>query len=168
MYVSLLSLFMKNELLRIKEKLIANAKKDLLSKNLNRDNSSYVNFLENVSNGKCNICGKDIEIVYVEESDNSFKYKFACGHAYSGFTIRDSLNIMDSIKMRKSLSGTTKFILETISGWFPSKRKDLSPKGVIKLRIIDREKDYYKEEVRDCKTGRLIRYVEEKLSDHKK
>jgi hypothetical protein len=32
---------------------------------------------------------------------------------------------------------------------------------------VDREKDFYKEEVVDEKTGRIIRSVEEKLSVHR-
>lgn len=70
--------------------------------------------------------------------------------------------------MRKNKTGIKRFIYESINGWFPSNRKDLSPNGVTKIRIVDREKDYYKEEVIDEKTGRVIRFIEEKLSDHNK
>jgi len=83
------------------------------------------------------------------------------------------INLFDEIKVRDSLglktfAGTSKkFIAHIISGWFPSHRENLFPQGVNKERVIDRQNNKYKERVVDVKTGRIIRDVEENLTDHK-
>ncbi|HHT9139015.1 MAG TPA: hypothetical protein ACFYEK_17445 [Candidatus Wunengus sp. YC60] len=80
--------------------------------------------------------------------------------------LSDSIKLNDSIEV-KAFSGKIKrFIVHIVSGWFPSIRKDLSPEGVQKVRIIDRKDNRYQEKVTDVKTGRILRDVEEKLSDH--
>lgn len=160
-----------DDLLKIKEKIIRDAQselKRLSDQGVEIKDENYRDFLESVASGKCRICKKPLDVVYAEENENSYKYKFACGHGSNGVAIQDALVIADSLKLRKNKLGVSRFIYESISGWFPSHRKDLSPEGVTKIRVIDRENDYYKEEVIDKKTGRVIRYIEEKLSEHYK
>lgn len=160
-----------DDLLKIKEKIIRDAQselKRLSDQGVEIKDENYRDFLESMASGKCRMCKQPLDVIYAEENETSYRYRFACGHGSNGITIQDTLTIRDSIKLRKSKSGISKFIYESISGWFPSHRKDLSPEGVTKVRVIDREKDYYKEEVIDKKTGRVIRYVEEKLSEHYK
>jgi hypothetical protein len=82
-------------------------------------------------------------------------------------TVVDILKIRDSFEIKIHSHGMKEWISQTIAGWFPSKRIDLSPDGVNKQRLIDRRKNFYKEKVVDYKTGRIIRNIEEKLSDHK-
>lgn len=160
-----------NELEKIKEKIIKDAQDklaDLDNRGVEIKDEDYRDFLQSMASGKCRICKKQLEVVYAEETENSYKYKFACGHGSNGISLQDTLTVRDSLKLRKSKSGIKRFIYESISGWFPSIRKDLSPDGVTKIRVIDREKDYYKEEIIDIKTGRVIRFIEEKLSEHYK
>jgi hypothetical protein len=160
-----------NDLLEIKKKIIRNAQvelKRLSDQGVEIRDENYGDFLQSMADGKCRMCKKPLEVVYAEESENNYKYKFACGHGSNGTTLQDSVTVNDSLKLRKHKSGVGRFIYESINGWFPSHRKDLSPEGVTKTRVIDRQKDYYKEEVIDKKTGRIIRCVEEKLSEHKK
>lgn len=160
-----------NELEKIKEKIINRAKKDLESlkiQDIEIRDYAYKDFLESTASGKCKTCKSNLEIVFAEESENGYKYKFSCGHGSNGITIHETLSIKDSIKIRKNRIGVRRFIFESINGWFPSKRKDLSPRGVVKIRIVDRENNYYKEEIVDESTGRIIRFVEEKLSEHNK
>ena len=157
--------------LEIKERIIRDAQfelKRLSEQGVEIKDENYKDFLQSMASGKCRMCKKPLDVVYAEESETSYKYRFACGHGSSGITIQDTLTIKDSLRLRKNKSGVRKFIYESISGWFQSHRKDLSPEGVTKIRVIDREKDYYKEEVIDKKTGRVIRFVEEKLSEHYK
>ena len=52
---------------------------------------------------------------------------------------------------------------EIISG--DEKRKD-NDTWVNKERVIDRDKDFYKEKVTDLKTGKVLRDIEEPLSKH--
>lgn len=160
-----------NELEKIREKIIQNAQKELerlSAQGIEIKDNNYRDFLQSMASGKCRMCKSALEVIYAEENENSYKYKFACGHGSNGITLRDTLTIRDSIKVRKNKSDISRFVSESINGWFPSKRKDLSPQGVIKNRVVDREKDYYKEEVIDEETGRVIRFVEKKLSEHKK
>jgi hypothetical protein len=158
-----------NEFEKIKEKIIRNAQNELhrLSyQGVEIKSNDYRDFLHSMASGKCRTCKKPLEVIYAEENENSYKYKFACGHGSNGITINETLTIKDSFKLRKNKTGIKRFIYEFISGWFPSNRKDLSPKGVTKIRVIDREKDYYKEEIIDEMTGKMIRSIEEKLTEH--
>lgn len=79
----------------------------------------------------------------------------------------DTITVRDSMELKSFVGSTKKFIAHIISGWFPSHRKDLSPEGVNKLRTIDRKNNRYQEKVVDYKTGRVIRDVDEKLTEHK-
>lgn len=85
-----------------------------------------------------------------------------------------SVNVTETIKIRESFELKTfiksvgKFIVHLVQGWFPSIRTDLSSDGVQKTRLIDRGNNKYKEKVVDVKTGRVIRDVDEKLTEHKK
>ena len=83
-------------------------------------------------------------------------------------SVSDTLTLRESSKLKSFIGSTRKFVCETISGWFPSYRKDLSPNGVQKERVIDRKNDGYKEYVVDIKTGRVLRDIDEKLTGHRK
>jgi len=81
--------------------------------------------------------------------------------------VSDTIAIRDSMELKTFAKSVAKFIAHIISGWFPSKRTDLSPDGVQKERLIDRVNNRYKEKVVDVKTHRVIRSVDEKLTDHR-
>lgn len=81
--------------------------------------------------------------------------------------VSDTVAVHDSVELKTFVQAVKDFLAHIISGWFPSKRVDLSPDGVQKERLIDRPNNRYKEKVVDVKTGRVIRDVDEKLTDHK-
>lgn len=80
------------------------------------------------------------------------------------------IKIRDSIKLRKYKHETKKFLVEVISGWFPTKGKLAKklPEGVNKSRVIDREKDEYHEVVKKYGTEEVTHECHESLSQHKK
>lgn len=80
----------------------------------------------------------------------------------------ETVTIKDSLEIKSFIGSAKKFVGHVISGWFPSNRIDLSPEGVNKERFVNRRDNRYKERVVDYKTGRVIRDVDEKLTDHKK
>jgi len=82
-------------------------------------------------------------------------------------TIEEELKPRSSLKVRQKRKGWGKFIREIIQGWFQRGDKRKYPKGVEKKRIIDKEKDYYKKEVKDLKTGKITKKTEEPLSKHR-
>jgi len=82
-------------------------------------------------------------------------------------TLSETITVRDSMELKSFAGSTKKFIYHVISGWFPSIRKDLLPEGVNKLRSIDRQNNRYQEKITDYKTNRVIRDVNEKLTDHK-
>lgn len=82
-------------------------------------------------------------------------------------SVSEEIKIQDNIKLRSFISGTKKFIIESITGWFPSNRKDLSPDGVNKEQVVDRRNNKYKKKIVDVKTGRIIKDIEENLTDHR-
>lgn len=81
--------------------------------------------------------------------------------------LSDTIKVRDNLGLKTYVGNTKKFLAHIISGWFPSNRTDLSPEGVNKIRVIDRQNNFYKEKVVDAKTNRVIRDIEEKLTDHK-
>lgn len=81
--------------------------------------------------------------------------------------VSDSITVRDSIGLKTFAGAIKKFVAHIISGWFPSIRSDLSPEGVQKMRVVDRQNNRYQEKIIDVKTGRIIRDIDEKLSDHK-
>lgn len=81
--------------------------------------------------------------------------------------LSDDFKIRDSLDMKSFRISIKKFIIHSIIGWFPSLRSDLSPNGVQKVRIIDRENNIYQETILDADTGRVIHDVKEKLTDHR-
>jgi len=82
-------------------------------------------------------------------------------------SLSDSITLKESLELKSFHETAKKFFTHIISGWFPGKRQDLSPDGVNKIRVIDRLNNFYKEKIIDIKTGRVIRDIEEKLTDHK-
>ena len=86
-------------------------------------------------------------------------------------TISETLILRSSLISRKYPQGIKKWLLEIISGWFPSGDKIKHPNGVKKIRVINRENpkkpDSYKEKIIDSKTGKIVRDIEEPLEKHK-
>jgi hypothetical protein len=82
------------------------------------------------------------------------------------FTICEKIILRETLETKTFFQKSKKFIIQTISGWFPSLRKDLSPEGVYKLQIVDRKNNFYKKYVTDQRTGRVIKDIEEKLTLH--
>ncbi len=80
----------------------------------------------------------------------------------------DGLNVSDSIVLRQKRGGYRKFAKELLQGWFPNTLTKDYKYGVQKIRIIDKLTNFYKEHVRDLKTGKVIRNIEEELTDHRK
>ena len=105
-----------NELEKIKEKIIKDAQEklgDLNNRGVEIKDDDYRDFLQSMASGECRICKKPLDVVYAEENENSYKYKFACGHGSNGITIHETLSLMDSLKLRKNKSGVSKFIYES-------------------------------------------------------
>jgi len=96
-----------------------------------------------------------------------------CGsnHRMIKVNIEEKIVIRETIKGRQKRKGFKKFLREWIQGWFPSKDKKRYPEGVEKVRIIDREnpdrEDSYQEQIKDIKTGKIIRNVKEPLRHHR-
>ena len=86
-------------------------------------------------------------------------------------SISETIVLRDSLTTRKFHQGFKEWVLEIMSGWFPSIDKAKHPKGVKKIRVIDRENpesiDSYQEKITDIKTGKIFRDVKEPLKMHK-
>ena len=82
-------------------------------------------------------------------------------------SLSDTIELKETFEFKAFGNSTKKFSIHFISGWFSSIRKDLSPKGVNKHRVIDRKNDIYLEKITDIQTGRIIRDVKEKLTEHR-
>jgi hypothetical protein len=74
---------------------------------------------------------------------------------------------LGSRRIRKKQKGFSKFVIERVKGWFPSRNHKLS-NGVHEERIIDEEKNQYDQVVKDVKTGEIIHEEHQRLSEHNK
>jgi len=74
----------------------------------------------------------------------------------------------ESLELRQKQKRFKKFMKEIISGWFPSRDKERFPEGVKKIRVIDKEKGWYREKVDDVKPGVITRNIEQPLRQHNK
>ena len=72
------------------------------------------------------------------------------------------------IEAKQKRKGVKRPLKEIKKGWSESGDKKKHPKGVIKERVIDREKDIYEEKVDDVETGKTTRCIKEPLSKHEK
>lgn len=84
--------------------------------------------------------------------------------------ISETIRVRDSLRLRKRRPGIGGFLVEIISGWFPT-RGELAkklPEGVDKSRVVDREKDEYHEVVKKYGTNKIIHECHEPLSKHGK
>lgn len=79
----------------------------------------------------------------------------------------NTLRPQGSLRARKKQKGFSKFVVEVVKGWFPSRNQKLTD-GVHKERIVDRENNQYNEVVKDAKTGEITHEKHEPLSEHKK
>ena len=109
----------------------------------------------------CQKCGRELE---ADQKPRPF-----CGSANRNIkiAIEERIVIRENLKARQKRKGFRKFIREIIQGWFPSGDKRKHPEGINKIRIIDKEKDSYQEKVKDVKTGKITRNIEEPLSKHR-
>jgi hypothetical protein len=86
-------------------------------------------------------------------------------------TLSGVLTFRGSLIGRKFLNGIGKWVKEVISGWFPSVDTCKHPKGVEKIRVIDKENpkniDSYQEKITDIKTGKITRDIKEPLEKHR-
>jgi hypothetical protein len=79
-------------------------------------------------------------------------------------TAHDELSFKTELKTRVKRQGKSKPKIESISG------DDLhrqTGKWYTKERVIDQERDYYRETITDPKTGKVVYHQEHKLSQHR-
>jgi hypothetical protein len=96
----------------------------------------------------CPNCGSDEITIFLSFSNNL------------GDNLKDCLK---GKSVDSSLPSKKKIRKEFVVG--ADKRK-CDDKWMEKLRVIDKENDFYKEEVIDPSTGEVIHHCEEKLSEH--
>jgi len=82
--------------------------------------------------------------------------------------VNEKVKIRESIGAKQKRKGFKRPLREIFTGWQKSGDRKKHPEGVKKERVIDREKDIYGEKVKDIKTGKITRDVEEPLSAHGK
>ena len=108
----------------------------------------------------CRHCGTELPPSHTGQCPKCGKLGKDCkvtAHAVVG--------IQSTIKARQKRKGFRKFIREILQGWFPSGDPKY-PKGVEKVRIIDKEKDEYRETTKDVATGEVTHDVHEPLTKH--
>lgn len=128
--------------------------------------SDYGVFLESLSNSKCPICKEPLEISEAEENDDGFHFKYKCGHAWRGITIRETMKVHETIKLKQKRRGIGGFIKSIVQGYKPSGDPKLS-KGVDVQMVVDREKNEYHQIIKDNETGSILHEEHELLTEHK-
>jgi hypothetical protein len=153
---------------QLREKIIEEARRELdrLLMTGGDQKSDYQAFLEALSNGKCPGCKAILRISEAEEGDEGFYYKYECGHAWRGITIRETIEAYETIKLKQKRRGVGGFIKTIVQGYKPSGDPKLS-KGVDIQMIVDREKNEYHQIVKDNKTKSVLHEEREPLTKHK-
>lgn len=80
---------------------------------------------------------------------------------------RGTLFPKGGLRGRQKRKGIREYIRDWFTGWQESGDKKKHPEGVIKERLIDRIDNIYREKVKDVKTGKITRDIEEPLSEHR-
>jgi hypothetical protein len=114
---------------------------------------------------RCSSCDALIE----EETDTNPENRKPCSNCGSasrkfGVEIAASVTLHDSLKVVLKSGVTGKTVTEGIAGDDLHRK---SGKWMLKERLIDHEKDRYKEVVTDPETGVVIHHCEEPLSEHR-
>lgn len=118
----------------------------------------------NFGKPRCANCGQGID----ESPNLSVDKRYPCSKCGSlnrtqSVSITENLKIHGSLTAKGKRVGNKRPFKEVFSGTDFSHR---FRKGMQKLRLIDRDKDIYEEEVTDPETGNTIHKTKEKLSDH--
>lgn len=152
----------------IREKIINDSSKRLkeIESSGGKTTSEYKSFLENLSQGRCPNCFKNLEIVEAKIDAKGFYYNYACGHGWQGITIKERFKIRESIELTKRPVGKRKFLMQMFHGYKASGSQHL-PEGVEMLMIVDREKNEYHHVVKDNRTGETIHEEHESLNQHR-
>lgn len=88
-------------------------------------------------------------------------------HFSSNFS--EIIELKETFEVKAYKVNNKRWFIHHVSGWFESIRKDLSPNGVFKQQVVDRKNNRYRKFVVDALVKvRVIKDVEEKLSDHHK
>lgn len=77
--------------------------------------------------------------------------------------LEDRINFFDGYRLKGYRTGEKEFYIDERDG--PSYFR-MGNEWHHLIRIIDRENDIYVETIRELKSGKLIRHVQEKLSEH--
>lgn len=118
----------------------------------------------NVNSVKCVDCGTPLK----EKPDLPIKQRLPCPTCGSkkrhvSIEIHDSLTIHETLHTKGRRSGKNKPFYESMSGDDLHRK---TGKWMKKMRIIDRDKDEYKEIISDPKTNSVVHKCEEPLSKH--
>lgn len=93
----------------------------------------------------------------------------SCGSKIRDINIQisETINLDDSLELKKFTQGIKDFVVHLKQGWFPSGDIKKHPEGVNVVQTVDRENNFYKKQVIDKKTGDTVKDLEEPLTDHR-
>lgn len=123
-----------------------------------------INFYMDLIDGLCPTCKKKLNVFEYELSENTFRYKFSCGHNFLGISLSDSLSIRSSIGLKQKRKGYG-LLNRSFHGYKPSGDPRLT-EGVNIDMTVDRENNEYHQKVVDNKTGKVLHEEHESLIDH--
>jgi len=149
---------------QVKQKIVINARKKL-EKDVNRT-ENYKDFLQSLANSLCPVCKSPLEIIEAKEDENSFEYKYKCGHGWIGITIKEEIKLHESLGIKQRGAAGGKWVKKIYQGFKSSGDPKLSD-GVEEHSVYDRENDWIDKVVKDNKTGKILDEHHEPLTKHK-
>lgn len=147
-----------------KKELIGIARKQI--EESNAISQEYGDFLNSIVNEICPSCKTPLMVIEAKKDEESFCFKYACGHAWKGFTLKDSFSIRELVKIKGVRKGFG-MVRKTIQGWKPSADPKLK-NGVEFYMDVNVEKNEYHQIVKDDKTKKVLHEEHEPLTEHKK
>lgn len=151
-----------------KEQLISYAKEKLQKfgdQSSNSMSTEYATFLRSVASGICPNCHTSILVMEAEKAEDNFCFRYACGHSWKGVSLKETLELKESLKIQSVRDGFG-LVRKMTQGWRPSGDPRLKH-GVDFFMDVNREKDEYHQIVKDHKTKKVLHEEHEPLSDHK-
>ncbi len=125
----------------------------------------YENYLLSTKSGICSTCKNPIEVYEAEILNDSFMFKFTCGHSWNGISLKEKITIKELLKTKLNRLGFGR-VRTIVQGWKSSGDKKLR-EGVDYYMDVNKEKNEYHQVVKNSETGEILHEEHEPLTEHK-
>ncbi len=125
----------------------------------------YKKFLDFVASGICPNCTTPILVMEAERAEDSFCFRYACGHSWKGISLHETIGIKELFKIKSVREGFG-MVRRIVQGWKPSGDPKLK-NGVDVYMDVNREKNEYHQIMKEHQTDNVLHEEHEPLTEHR-